>query len=249
MKQTLLIIAAFLFITSAVFPQSKMNINNLVEYGDKKYAPNDDEPYTGKVFDFYENGQKKLDGRYRKGLMTGKWTYYHENGQKKYERTYKDGKNDGLGTWWYENGQKESEATYKDGERIESTRWDEVGNELSAPPGQVWSPEHGHWHDITAPSTPLSTPLVPQSSTPSAESTSEPPGPAPPGKVWSPEHGHWHDAPVTSIPQSIPLNPQSPTVPVSEPPGPAPQGKVWSPEHGHWHNAPAESTPSESGKQ
>ena len=268
----LLTISVLLF-ASLLYSQSKFDINNLIDRGGLKYAPNDDEPYTGKVFDFYDNGQKKLDGNYRKGLMNGKWTYYHQNGQKEREESYKDGELDGLSTtwhengkkklegyfkdnkqgglWtsWYENGQKEEEGTFKDGERIESTRWDEVGNELSAPPGQVWSPEHGHWHDITAPSTPLSTPLVPQSSTPSAESTSEPPGPAPPGKVWSPEHGHWHDAPVTSIPQSIPLNPQSPTVPVSEPPGPAPPGKVWSPEHGHWHNAPAESTPSESGKQ
>ena len=54
------------------------------------------------------------------------------------------------------------------------------------PPGKVWSPEHGHWHDAPA----MSTPIVPQSST---GPTSEPPGPAPPGKVWSPEHGHWHD--------------------------------------------------------
>ncbi len=51
-----------------------------------------------------------------------------------------------------------------------------------APPGKVWSPEHGHWHDARpAPATPGQA-LVPR-----------PPGPAPPGKVWSPEHGHWHD--------------------------------------------------------
>ena len=102
-------------------------------------------------------------------------------------------------------------------------------------PGQVWSPEHGHWHDAPATSTPLSTPLDPQSPT---EPTSEPPGPAPPGKVWSPEHGHWHDVPTESstlTPASTELTPQ--------PPGSAPPGKVWSPEHGHWHNAPATSTP------
>jgi|ETNmetMinimDraft_16_1059900.scaffolds.fasta_scaffold44073_2 hypothetical protein len=110
-------------------------------------------------------------------------------------------------------------------------------------PGQVWSPEHGHWHDAPATSTPLSTPLDPQSPT---VPTTEPPGPAPPGKVWSSEHGHWHDAPATSTPLSTPLsaplNPQSPTVPTSEPPGPAPPGKVWSPEHGHWHDVPTESS-------
>lgn len=107
------------------------------------------------------------------------------------------------------------------------------------PPGKVWSPEHGHWHDATATSTPLSTPLIPQPSTPSTESTSEPPGPAPPGKVWSTEHSHWHDAPVTAPS----ITPQSSTKLTSEPPGPAPPGKVWSPDHGHWHDAPVSTTP------
>ena len=111
------------------------------------------------------------------------------------------------------------------------------------PPGKVWSPEHGHWHDAPATSTPrstpLSNPLIPQPSTPSTESTSEPPGPAPPGKVWSTEHSHWHDAPVTAPS----ITPQSSTKLTSEPPGPAPPGKVWSPDHGHWHDAPVTTTP------
>ena len=135
MKHTLLIITALLFITSTVIPQSKMNINNLVEYGDKKYKPNDDESYTGKVFDFYENGQKKLDGSYRKGLMNGKWTYYHENGQiyvqgrfingdgsypDDYPDSFKsisppfDGRS-GKWTEWWPNGQKRYAGTLKDG--------------------------------------------------------------------------------------------------------------------------------------
>jgi antitoxin component YwqK of YwqJK toxin-antitoxin module len=128
MKQTLLIITALLFISSSVFAQSKMNINNLVEYGDKKYKPNDDEPYTGRVFDLWENGNKKLEGSYRKGIKDRKWTYWNENGQKEYEITYKDGELNGLYTQWYENGQKEKEGTFKDGELIESTEWDKDGN-------------------------------------------------------------------------------------------------------------------------
>ncbi len=50
-----------------------------------------------------------------------------------------------------------------------------------APPGKVWSPEHGHWHDA---------PATDQTQT---GLTPPPPGPAPAGKVWSAEHGHWHD--------------------------------------------------------
>jgi hypothetical protein len=72
--------------------------------------------------------------------------------------------------------------------------------------GQVWSEEHGHWHDAAAPAgapvSPAMTPLTPaQRSQQQQQQTQaqsfrkpQPPGPAPEGKVWSPEHGHWHDA-------------------------------------------------------
>ena len=51
-------------------------------------------------------------------------------------------------------------------------------------PGRVWSPEHGHWHNLGDAGRRPTEGFVPR-----------PDGPAPPGKVWSPEHGHWHDAP------------------------------------------------------
>ena len=53
----------------------------------------------------------------------------------------------------------------------------------SAPPGKVWSEEHGHYHDINPSS------ALPQQNL----SIPRPEGPAPEGKVWSQEHGHWHD--------------------------------------------------------
>ena len=45
---------------------------------------------------------------------------------------------------------------------------------VPTPPGKVWSEEHGHWHDADA---------------------ERPSGPTPAGQVWSEEHGHYHDAP------------------------------------------------------
>ena len=56
-----------------------------------------------------------------------------------------------------------------------------------APPGKVWSEEHGHWHD--APLAPTTLPGQPRTSEPKSQN----PGDPPPGKVWSPEHDHWHD--------------------------------------------------------
>ena len=56
-----------------------------------------------------------------------------------------------------------------------------------APPGQVWSAEHGHWHDINTGNAVSPTEASPTQTSP------QPPGEPPPGKVWAPEHGHWHD--------------------------------------------------------
>ena len=57
--------------------------------------------------------------------------------------------------------------------------------ERVAPPGKVWSDEHGHWHDANPNAAP------------------QPLGPAPEGKVWSEEHGHWHDANLNAAPQPL----------------------------------------------
>ena len=68
-----------------------------------------------------------------------------------------------------------------------------------ARPGQVWSAEHGHWHDAATgqqprQTVPMNIPAQTQQA-PVDKPGPQPPGAVPPGKVWSPEHGHWHDAP------------------------------------------------------
>ncbi len=59
MKKTFLIITALLFITSTAFPQSKVNVNSLKEYGGKAFKVDDDKPYTGKIFDLDKSTGKK----------------------------------------------------------------------------------------------------------------------------------------------------------------------------------------------
>ena len=73
-----------------------------------------------------------------------------------------------------------------------------------APPGKVWSPDHGHWHD--APGTASASGLGDQSLQSPAQLTPQPFGPVPEGKVWSPEHGHWHDEEQTPTIQVIETN-------------------------------------------
>ena len=59
--------------------------------------------------------------------------------------------------------------------------------EGEAPPGNVWSAEHGHWHDAKNPHDAHSADMKKSGDQLQRQ------GEAPPGKVWSPEHGHWHD--------------------------------------------------------
>ena len=122
------------------------------------------------------------------------------------------------------------------------------------PAGKVWSPEHGHWHDVPgANGLSSSTPLVPNSTSPKfdilpgqegvqaqTKITPQPPGPAPAGKTWSAEHGHWHDVPGAGQTTTTGIQPGQTTTLTPQPPGPAPAGKTWSAEHGHWHDAPAD---------
>ena len=120
MKQTLLIITALLFITSTVIPQSKANINNLVEYGGKMFKQDDDKPYTGSVFDLYKStGEKKLEGRYRSGLKDGKWSFWNKNGQKQFEGAFKNWEWNGLLTRHNKNGKLWSEEKiYENGKLV-----------------------------------------------------------------------------------------------------------------------------------
>ena len=170
MRKTLLIITALMLVVGCG-SDSILDINNLIDRGGLMYAPNDVEPFTGIVFDFYENGEKELDGNYRKGLMNGEWTYYHENGQIRAQGrfingdgSYPDDYPDSLksiyppidgrsGKWteWWPNGQKRYAGTFKDGEQDgKSTYWSpdsKESSELFWKDGQAWDGKLTFWYE------------------------------------------------------------------------------------------------------
>jgi len=85
MKKTLLIG----LLLSFGFSQSKVNINNLSDYGGKMFKENDGKPYTGLVFDLYRTtGNKSLEGRYKDGLRNGKWSWWNQIQQKESSMIY-----------------------------------------------------------------------------------------------------------------------------------------------------------------
>ena len=116
MKKILLTILPLLLIVGC----SKEPINyetTLVERDGVFYTKDTNKPYSGDVFSLDKNGEIEEEKTLKNGIVwNGKWTEWYENGQKKLEGTFKDGERDGLVTSWFENGQKGWEGTYKDGE-------------------------------------------------------------------------------------------------------------------------------------
>ena len=92
-----------------------VNFDELEDREGVAYLKNSDSPYTGKYFEFHDNGQKKREANLKDGKPHGLFVAWHENGQKKAEINYKDGKYDGLSVNWYENGQKKNGGNFKDG--------------------------------------------------------------------------------------------------------------------------------------
>ena len=108
MKHLLLMAFAILTIGCGEKDSDGVNVDELEAREGVTYLKNSDSPYTGKVFEF------------------------HYNGQKKSEANYKDGKPDGLTVSWHENGQNRTEINYKDGTVISSKYWNSKGEEVDS---------------------------------------------------------------------------------------------------------------------
>ena len=128
MKRLLLIVLPLLFLGLA-WGQSKMDINNLIDRGGVLYAPNKEKPFSGSVFDLYDNGQKKLNGRYRNGIKNGKWTWWNEDNGTDSTGSYRNGIKNGKWTKYHENGQIDAQVRFKDGKQDGLlTAWYEDGS-------------------------------------------------------------------------------------------------------------------------
>ena len=110
-----LIIVVFIFGFSCSKNQRKIKPEQLQQRDELYYAVNEEEPYSGKVNTFYENGQKKTEVTLKNGKTHGLSTEWDYNGQKQREVSYKNGKQSGHYKTWYDNGQQEKEGAYKEG--------------------------------------------------------------------------------------------------------------------------------------
>ena len=113
-------------------------------------------PFTGRFFDSFENGEKRLEANLKNGKFHGPLERWFENGQKEQEMIfvegtihgasrgwfkngqmqssviYREGKLNGGVLNWHENGQKRREATYKDGVLLLENFWNGNGEKVDS---------------------------------------------------------------------------------------------------------------------
>jgi antitoxin component YwqK of YwqJK toxin-antitoxin module len=56
---------------------------NLIEKNGLKHEPNSENPYWGKIFGLYKNGEKSYDGLYKDGQLSEEYTFYYKDGRVK----------------------------------------------------------------------------------------------------------------------------------------------------------------------
>ena len=88
-----------------------------------KYIEEESVPYTGKVYHYYNNGTKELQGNYVRGFKHGKWTWWHTNGKRHKVGFYTHSVEDSLWQWWFSKGQLKTRGKYNKGKK--EGRWSE----------------------------------------------------------------------------------------------------------------------------
>ena len=75
----------------------------------KGFSISDGKLFSGACVDYYDNGQKKCEEKFKNGKEECLCIHWYENGEKQSEVNMKDGKPDGLWSEWTEGGERRDE--------------------------------------------------------------------------------------------------------------------------------------------
>lgn len=95
-------------------------------------------PYTGTVYEKYENGNIGLVGDIKQGKREGTWTYWYSTGEKKRETTYVNNQKEGYSYYWYTNGTLAKEITFRANQNIDQKLWNTNGSRLKNPQFEIF---------------------------------------------------------------------------------------------------------------
>ena len=99
--------------------QERLRWDDLVDKKGVKYATGSKKPFTGRVFDNYNNKGRKLTGSFKNGKMNGSWTFWNEDGNIDREEAYLLGEKNGKWTHYDDNGKKLKSERYRKGKRLD----------------------------------------------------------------------------------------------------------------------------------
>tara|TARA_B100000686_G_scaffold76341_1_gene82280 strand:- start:4656 stop:6947 length:2292 start_codon:yes stop_codon:yes gene_type:complete len=118
--------------------QHKVNVNHLLEYGGLKYMPFSEKPFSGKVFELYDNGEKHWEKVYKNGVEDGYYKSWYPNSNPQMKVMLRKGKWHGKYTFWYENSKVKEEIRYSNGVKNgKFVFWNEDGVKI----------EQGHYNN------------------------------------------------------------------------------------------------------
>ena len=100
-----------------------IDFTQLVKKNGLYYKKNSEEPYTGKCFGYFKNGQIGLKGMVSNGLKDNEWSYWYSNSQKKMLVHYSEGKKSGNWKFWYDTGRIRIDSNYKNNRMVGKNTW------------------------------------------------------------------------------------------------------------------------------
>jgi antitoxin component YwqK of YwqJK toxin-antitoxin module len=104
--------------------QDTVNFDELMEKDGKLALRDSGKLYSGHVYDLYENGKKRREGFFKKGIPHGLMTEWSSDGKKESESRFKNGEPHGSWIEFDQNGLIWKEKEYKDGKLINEWFWE-----------------------------------------------------------------------------------------------------------------------------
>ena len=93
-----------------------------------KYYKTDKKEVLLKKIEYWENGQKRIEGKYKNGTRHGEWIAWYDNGNLWSKANYDEGIENGVKTVWHKNGQKYYEGPIVNDERTGTWKfWNKEG--------------------------------------------------------------------------------------------------------------------------
>ena len=125
---------ALIFLNTFLNAQKGIDISSLSKSKNNTYVNKQTgKVYSGEAFDKYANGEVGMKGSIVEGKFDGLWVWWYEDGSKRRETTYAKGVKTGYSYWWYKNGVKKSEIRFAYNKNVEQKRWSESGKRLPNP--------------------------------------------------------------------------------------------------------------------